>query len=299
MSVPKTDPKVRSLGNSFVKDLGLLTNPAAFLDRVTTLLNEGLGIHHCRFIPTTGRDAAVPAAAAGEICIPVIASDQRTVGYLVAFPARSGKAAELAAVRLGQAARMLAGPFEVALTVNSMRETLSSDELTGLYTQRLFRRRLLEETARAKRHGRVFAIGLVDINQLGVFNDLAGWAAGDEVLINLSNALATSLRASDLVARLGGDEFGVIMVETGKPGGMACLKRALEDFSGRCLLVHGEVYAVPDVSYGVSSFPADGEDPVHLLAVAARRMVQRQTRAVGRSSSGSNRVIQLAPRQGE
>lgn len=289
-----TDPKVKSMAGRLIRELSLVANAAAFFDRVSDVVGDELGVYHCRFIPTTGCDAAAPAAATGEICVPVNTTDQRTLGYLAGFPA---KQADLAASRMGQAAGLLAGPLEVALTIDSMREALSIDELTGLYTQRLFRRRLLEETTRAKRHGRAFAVGLIDVNRLALFNDMAGWAAGDEVLVNLATSLTTTLRASDFVARLGGDEFGAIMMETGRTGGTLCLRRAISDFSGRCMLVHGQVYAVPAVSYGVAAFPADGEDPVHLLAIATRRLVQRQTRVTGHP--GSARVIQLAPPQAE
>ncbi len=289
--------KVNMLAVRLAHELRLVANPAAFYERVSSVVGEELAVHHCRFIPISGRDGVPPTAAAGEICLPVNTADERTIGYLTGFPAKGGKSASVTAARLERAAALLAGPLEVALTIDSMREALSMDELTGLYTQRLFRRRLLEEVARAKRHGRTFAVGLIDVDHLALFNELAGWAAGDEVLVNLSNSLTTTLRASDFVARLGGDEFGVIMMETGRTGGTLCLKRAISDFSGRCMLVHGQVYSVPSVAYGVGAYPADGEDPVRMLAMATRRMVQRQTRVGG--DSGSGRVIQLAPPQAD
>ena len=297
LSARGTDSKVNTLAVRLADELRLLANPAAFYERVSSVVGEELGVRHCRFIPAGGRDAASPTAAPGEICLPVNTVNEKTIGYLAGFPAQGGKRTAVAASRLERAAGLLAGPLEVALTIDSMREALSTNELTGLYTQRLFRRRLLEEVARAKRHGRTFAVGLLDVDRLALFNEMAGWAAGDEVLVNLANSLTTTLRASDFVARLGGDEFGVIMMETGRAGGALCLKRAISDFSGRCMLVHGQVYSVPGVTYGVGSYPSDGEDPVRMLAMATRRMVQRQTRVVG--DSGSGRVIHLAPPQAD
>jgi len=54
---------------------------------------------------------------------------------------------------------------------------------------------------------------MIDVDNLKQINDAHGHAAGDRVLKEVVNRVASALRPSDLVARVGGDEFVVVMPE--------------------------------------------------------------------------------------
>jgi diguanylate cyclase (GGDEF)-like protein len=63
------------------------------------------------------------------------------------------------------------------------------------------------------RGGRVFCIGILDIDHFKRVNDSHGHGAGDEVLRNFANCVQRELRESDVIARWGGEEFLLMLTE--------------------------------------------------------------------------------------
>jgi diguanylate cyclase (GGDEF)-like protein/PAS domain S-box-containing protein len=88
------------------------------------------------------------------------------------------------------------------------------DPLTGLLNRRRFESELEREVDRVRRYGGDAAVLIVDLDEFKAVNDTYGHAAGDELLIAISDSLRATLRSSDLLARLGGDEFGVVLPAT-------------------------------------------------------------------------------------
>jgi diguanylate cyclase (GGDEF)-like protein len=87
-----------------------------------------------------------------------------------------------------------------------------SDPLTGLYNRRALEAeapRLFGQATPA----RPGALLLIDLDNFKLVNDLHGHAAGDGLLIALSDLLRTTLPRQALAARLGGDEFVVLLGE--------------------------------------------------------------------------------------
>ncbi|WP_285623898.1 sensor domain-containing diguanylate cyclase [Kineosporia sp. NBRC 101677] len=82
------------------------------------------------------------------------------------------------------------------------------DSLTGL-PNRLHLHRQLERELR-ERHSGYVAVLYLDLDGFKAVNDTQGHGAGDELLVQVADRIAASVRASDVVARLGGDEFAVL-----------------------------------------------------------------------------------------
>jgi diguanylate cyclase (GGDEF)-like protein/PAS domain S-box-containing protein len=85
------------------------------------------------------------------------------------------------------------------------------DALTELPNRQFMFDRLQESLARSRRHGGAGpALMFLDLDRFKEVNDRLGHAAGDELLIQFSDRLASIVRESDVVARFGGDEFVIL-----------------------------------------------------------------------------------------
>lgn len=85
------------------------------------------------------------------------------------------------------------------------------DPLTQLPNRQFLTEHLkgvLAECERAKLH---CALVFLDVDHFKVINDTQGHAAGDELLIQVSQRLRACLRQGDSIARWGGDEFVVLL----------------------------------------------------------------------------------------
>jgi diguanylate cyclase (GGDEF)-like protein/PAS domain S-box-containing protein len=85
------------------------------------------------------------------------------------------------------------------------------DALTSLYNRRYFQRELERVVARVTRSAATCAILYLDLDQFKYINDTMGHAAGDRLLIDISEQLSTHVREGELLARFGGDEFTVLL----------------------------------------------------------------------------------------
>jgi diguanylate cyclase (GGDEF)-like protein len=92
-----------------------------------------------------------------------------------------------------------------------LREQASADPLTGLRHHRPLTHRLAGQTLDGN------AVLAIDVDSFKAINDTQGHQAGDQVLVDLANALQAALRANDELYRVGGDEF-VALVEVAGAG---------------------------------------------------------------------------------
>lgn len=82
------------------------------------------------------------------------------------------------------------------------------DALTGLYNRKSGEEKV-KEFFRAKVHG---TFSILDIDNFKAINDRYGHQTGDDVLREVSAALISTFRSSDVIWRLGGDEFSVFAI---------------------------------------------------------------------------------------
>ena len=78
------------------------------------------------------------------------------------------------------------------------------DSLTDLPNRSLFLDRLQRSVAVFRRHSDFkFAVLFIDIDEFKVFNDSLGYAAGDNLLVQIAQRLRAGLRGTDTVSRMG------------------------------------------------------------------------------------------------
>lgn len=133
------------------------------------------------------------------------------------------------------------------------------DALTGLPNRTLFRDRCKGAILRARRTDKCVAYLHIDIDRFVMINDTLGHQVGDQLLQQVGQRLAGSVRQADLISRFVGDEFGVTLVDLDSGADVEGMVRLLIGaFAEPFPVAEQEVFLVPSV--GISMFPGDAND---------------------------------------
>jgi diguanylate cyclase (GGDEF)-like protein/PAS domain S-box-containing protein len=145
------------------------------------------------------------------------------------------------------------------------------DSLTGLPNRLLFRDRLVNSLAHARRNRVGVAVMYLDVDHFKLVNDALGHSYGDLLLADVARRLQGALRASDTISRIGGDEFSILLPEVTNAEAVAGVARkVLETLAQPFRVEQHEIFVT--ASAGISCFPADGEDAETLLKCADAAM---------------------------
>jgi diguanylate cyclase (GGDEF)-like protein len=88
------------------------------------------------------------------------------------------------------------------------------DHLTGLPNRKTFIHFLEERFTVARNTADYnFAVIVFDLDRFKFINNSLGYAAGDQLLTEISQRMTTCIRDGDIIARLGSDEFGILLHE--------------------------------------------------------------------------------------
>ena len=137
------------------------------------------------------------------------------------------------------------------------------DALTGLANRTLFRTRMDEAVARARR-GEGFAVLCLDLDHFKDVNDSLGHPVGDLLLQAVTERLRATVREVDTIARLGGDEFAVVQASVTWPSDASALAQRLVDALGAPYELDGHTISI-SASIGIALAPDDGMDADQLL----------------------------------
>ena len=221
---------------------------------------------HERLSLSIGIGVAEPGAA--DLGALLLATD----GALRAVRARGGGRARLLtrtpddmAGATGVVEWLARHTLDVTQQLDRVYQLAMTDPLTELPNQRALTQFLQTEVPRAQRHGRPFAILMVDGDNLKAYNETFGHNAGDEWIKTLGALLVEETRGSDLTVRWRvGDEFVVAMPETTR----AAALQAAERIRAAVVRASASLPLPTTVSIGVAAFPDDGTSDAMLLARA-------------------------------
>ena len=99
---------------------------------------------------------------------------------------------------------------ELELTKARIEHNALHDSLTGLPNRRYLDQILEQYAASSRSDGSQVALLHIDLDRFKQINDTLGHAAGDAMLIHVSEVLRSNVGDTDFVGRIGGDEFVVV-----------------------------------------------------------------------------------------
>ena len=151
-------------------------------------------------------------------------------------------------------------------------ERANRDSVTKLFNHRAVQEQLHATLARCRRSGGQFSIVMMDLNNFKFFNDTYGHPVGDDVLRNVARALEEASRESDVLGRYGGDEFIIMLPDTDAQGTLEACARIKTALDARYLEPVAGTRLPISISFGWSSYPADGENILDLLTAADQHL---------------------------
>lgn len=182
---------------------------------------------------------------------------------------------------LSQASAHAALAFRNRALLDEVERLAAGDPLTGLANRRVLEDALDREVERAFRTNGSVSFVVLDLDHFKEINDTQGHQAGDRVLRDVANALASGTKGFDLAARFGGDEFAVLL-----PG---CERSDAPAVAERLRALAAEV--MPDgeanLSAGVATLPGDAMDAEALVSAADRALyaAKREGRARAKAAA--------------
>ncbi len=220
------------------------------------------------------------AETVSEMCLPLIAADQR-LGVLVLESATASAFHAADVQPLASVADICAIALQNAHYFEQARRMAFVDGLTGVYNRRYFEQRILEELERAARYSGGLSVIMLDIDHFKRINDEFGHLLGDEVLRHLSTILTQQLRKVDVVCRYGGEEFSILVPQTTGEHALGVAEKL------RKVIADWNFPGVPrpvTVSIGVADFPGNGATRDELVKAADAALY-------GAKQAGRNRAL--------
>jgi two-component system, cell cycle response regulator len=157
--------------------------------------------------------------------------------------------------------------FNVFIELRALQEELEAnnlllqklaitDELTKLFNRRHLLDQLTEELERMRRSRHDLSCCLADLDFFKQINDRFGHQTGDQVLVELSTVLRTSIRSIDILGRWGGEEFLFIFPYTNLEQGLVVTERLRQKVKAHRFL--GLEGGSLSLSFGLVAFPGGG-----------------------------------------
>ncbi|TAK55777.1 MAG: diguanylate cyclase [Dehalococcoidia bacterium] len=202
-------------------------------------------------------------------------SARAAVAYLTVIVGLGAFVALSTLARVGHANVLERSLEQVRNLTGQLRQMAEEDPLTGLLNLRTFHALAEQEIDLARLERRSVSLIVADLDNFKVLNDSFGHQFGDMVLCETARVFAAAGPAGSSSARLGGDEFALLLAGLGREEAVG-----VANTIDAQLREHGQ--EVPSAgtlgSFGVATFPSDGDSVQALFAAADGRMYSEKHR---------------------
>ncbi len=175
----------------------------------------------------------------------------------------------LTLARIGHAKVLERSLAEVRHLTGQLREMAERDALTGLFNLRAFHELTEQELHLARLEHRSVSLIVADLDNFKLLNDSFGHQFGDMVLCETGKVFAAAGPQGAVAARLGGDEFAIMLPGSTREDAVTTANRI--DARLRQQRLEGQPSGTLG-SFGIATFPRDGDSVQALFAAADGRM---------------------------
>jgi diguanylate cyclase (GGDEF)-like protein len=223
------------------------------------------------------------------ICFP-IKGPPGTAGILhLRYPAVSETADAQRRRSLGDAAASRIGIGLETLELHELLQIQSRlDPLTGLNNRRALFDHASRVHSEAVGDRGAYSVIVADVDRFKALNDSLGHSAGDAILVTFARHIQRHIRSQDFACRYGGEEFVIVMPDASR--GVASQRAELMRAALGSLRtsVPGSVWRL-SASFGVATFPSDGNSFAEVLRRADEAMYEAKVAGRDRVTSWSQR----------
>lgn len=164
----------------------------------------------------------------------------------------------------------------LALRSAELEKQLRYDTLTGLPNRALLSSMMHPALKMARQRAAGMAVVAVHVDGLQQINESLGVAAGDQVLVEVSQRLRALLRPGDLLARATGNTFVAAVDDPMEMERVRDIARAVLRSVAEPITLAGAELRI-SASVGISRFPDDAAEPDALLSAAEAALAKART----------------------
>jgi diguanylate cyclase (GGDEF)-like protein len=183
--------------------------------------------------------------------------------------------------------------------VKSLEERVSTDKVTGLYTEVALKQQGEQALAYARRHGGALTVVRIDLEQFADIFVKHGREVAEQILAKVASIIRDVLRKEDSAARLGVSKFGLLLTGAEGEGAKLAVARICQRVAALKMKLGNEIFQIK-FSAGLTSPELDDDDISFdgLLIDAEKALQQSMDEGGGKIilfQTGKQLAMQQAP----
>lgn len=205
-------------------------------------------------------------------CVPV-RSGNKTLGVIQLLNSKLDLMSEYSISFLRILCDYAAIAIQNAKSMTLIQELTITDDATGLFNARHLYTMLDEAVAKRD----PFSLLFIDLDRFKSVNDTHGHLIGTRLLAEVGNLMRRSLGPGNAAFRYGGDEFVALLPGMGKAAATGATVALYEDLRKTRFLESNGLSLCLSGSFGLATFPEDGNTVPTILRAADSMMYEAKT----------------------